>query len=66
MFSHGLTQVTHIKLSLFSHSKHNARLSVTGSYASLPSSLLFSTFSSLPLLLASIPAVASLSTFWCN
>ncbi|VUZ40661.1 unnamed protein product [Hymenolepis diminuta] len=32
MFPRGLTQVIHIKLSLFFHPKHNARVSVTGSY----------------------------------
>ncbi|VUZ52718.1 unnamed protein product [Hymenolepis diminuta] len=56
MFSRGLTQVTHIKLSLYLHSKHNSRASVTA--LSDLSSL------SLSLLLASILVVASFNTFW--
>ncbi|VUZ55562.1 unnamed protein product [Hymenolepis diminuta] len=66
MFSCGLTQVIHTKLSLFFHSKHNARISVTGSYASLSSSIFLSTLFSLPLLFAPVFIVASLNTFWSN
>ncbi|VUZ38711.1 unnamed protein product [Hymenolepis diminuta] len=43
MFLRGLSQVTHIKLSLFFHPIHNPRLSVTGSYASLSFPLFLST-----------------------
>ncbi|VUZ49762.1 unnamed protein product, partial [Hymenolepis diminuta] len=42
----GLIQVTHIKLALFSR-QNNARISVTGSYASCSSPLFLSTLLSL-------------------
>ncbi|VUZ52715.1 unnamed protein product [Hymenolepis diminuta] len=64
MFSRVLTQVTHIKLSLFLHTKHNVHASVTGSYTPLSSPLFLSTLRSLSLLLASILVVPSFNTFW--
>ncbi|VUZ54874.1 unnamed protein product [Hymenolepis diminuta] len=42
MFSHGLTQMIHIKLSFFSHN-NNARVLITASYASTASLLFLNT-----------------------
>ncbi|VUZ40386.1 unnamed protein product [Hymenolepis diminuta] len=43
MFSRAHTHVAHIKPSLFSHLRQNARFPVTGSYTSLSSSLFLNT-----------------------
>ncbi|VUZ46979.1 unnamed protein product [Hymenolepis diminuta] len=66
MSSSGLTQVTHVKLSSFFHSKHDARVSITGAYASTSSPLLLSPLPPSLFLLASVFVVASLNTFWFN